>query len=143
MQLHNITRTHKNKKAKQVGRGGKRGTYSGRGIKGQNARAGHKKRPELRDIIKKIPKLRGYQAAQVYDKPLVLNLGSLEKHFTNGESVNPKMLLSKKLVSLEGGRMPKIKILGSGTFSKKLQFSELTISHSAKSKIETAGGSVK
>ena len=42
-----------------VGRGGKRGKTSGRGTKGQNARAGRKKRPEMRDFIKRIPKLRG------------------------------------------------------------------------------------
>jgi len=45
-----------------VGRGGKRGKTAGRGTKGQNARAGRKKRPELRDIIKKLPKRRGYGA---------------------------------------------------------------------------------
>ena len=59
MQFHNLKRKTKNKQARQVGRGGARGKTSGRGTKGQNARAGHKKRPELRDIIKKIPKLRG------------------------------------------------------------------------------------
>ena len=59
MQIHNIKRKTKNKKSVSVGRGGTRGKTSGRGTKGQNARAGHKKRPELRDIIKKIPKLRG------------------------------------------------------------------------------------
>ncbi len=40
----------------QIGRGGKRGKTSGRGHKGQNARAGTSKRPEMRDIIKKLPK---------------------------------------------------------------------------------------
>lgn len=59
MQFHTLKRKTKNKKAKQVGRGGTRGKTSGRGTKGQNARAGHKKRPELRDIIKRVPKLRG------------------------------------------------------------------------------------
>ena len=44
-----------------VGRGGKHAKTSGRGGKGQTARAGNKRRPELRDIIKKLPKNRGYQ----------------------------------------------------------------------------------
>jgi len=43
-----------------VGRGGKHAKTSGRGGKGQTARAGNKRRPELRDIIKKLPKNRGY-----------------------------------------------------------------------------------
>lgn len=60
MQIHNLKRTHKNKKDRLVGRGGKHAKTSGRGGKGQTARAGNKRRPELRDIIKKLPKNRGY-----------------------------------------------------------------------------------
>ena len=59
MQIHNVKRTTKLKTQTQVGRGGKRGKTSGRGTKGQKARSGHKIRPAFRDIIKKIPKLRG------------------------------------------------------------------------------------
>ena len=61
MQIHNLKRTHKNKKDRMVGRGGKHAKTSGRGGKGQTARAGNKRRPELRDIIKRLPKNRGYQ----------------------------------------------------------------------------------
>lgn len=59
MQFHTLKRKTANKKSRQVGRGGTRGKTSGRGTKGQNARAGRKKRPELRDFIKRFPKLRG------------------------------------------------------------------------------------
>ncbi len=59
MQFHNLNARSKRKYTRQVGRGGKRGKTAGRGTKGQNARAGRKKRPELRDAIKRIPKLRG------------------------------------------------------------------------------------
>ena len=61
MELHTLTRTKSNATSRRVGRGGKRGKTSGRGGKGQTARAGNKRRPELRDIIKKLPKNRGYQ----------------------------------------------------------------------------------
>lgn len=61
MQIHNLKRLHKNKKDRIVGRGGKHAKTSGRGGKGQTARAGNKRRPELRDIIKKLPKNRGYR----------------------------------------------------------------------------------
>jgi len=61
MQIHQLKRQHKNKKDRIVGRGGKHAKTSGRGGKGQTARAGNKRRPELRDIIKKLPKLRGYR----------------------------------------------------------------------------------
>lgn len=59
MQFHTLKTKTKRKYQKQVGRGGTRGKTSGRGTKGQNARAGRKKRPELRDFIKRVPKLRG------------------------------------------------------------------------------------
>jgi len=61
MQIHNLKRQHKNKGDRLVGRGGKHAKTSGRGGKGQTARAGNKRRPELRDIIKKLPKNRGYK----------------------------------------------------------------------------------
>ena len=59
MQFHTLKAKTKRKHTRQVGRGGTRGKTSGRGTKGQNARAGRKKRPEMRDIIKRMPKLRG------------------------------------------------------------------------------------
>ncbi|MEK7539253.1 MAG: hypothetical protein AAB595_01250 [Patescibacteria group bacterium] len=60
MQIHNLKRVHKNKRDRLIGRGGRRGKTAGRGGKGQTARAGNKRRPELRDIIKRLPKNRGY-----------------------------------------------------------------------------------
>ena len=50
MQIHNLKRQNKNKKDRIVGRGGKHAKTSGRGGKGQTARAGNKRRPELRVI---------------------------------------------------------------------------------------------
>jgi len=61
MQIHNLKRVHKNKGDRLVGRGGRRGKTAGRGGKGQTARSGNKRRPELRDIIKRLPKNRGYK----------------------------------------------------------------------------------
>src|SRR5665811_1705262 len=61
MQTHDLKRKHKNKKDRLVGRGGKHAKTSGRGGKGQTARSGNKRRPELRDIIKRLPKNRGYK----------------------------------------------------------------------------------
>jgi ribosomal protein L15 len=76
MQIHNLKRTHKNKKDRIVGRGGKHAKTSGRGGKGQTARAGNKRRPELRDIIKKLPKNRGYQFKSVR-KPFLVSQDKL------------------------------------------------------------------
>ena len=85
MQIHNLKRTHKNKKDRMVGRGGKHAKTSGRGVKGQTARAGNKRRPELRDIIKKLPKNRGYRFKSVrknfklYKDKVLLSVGKAEK----------------------------------------------------------------
>ena len=76
MQIHNLKRTHKNKKDRLIGRGGKHAKTAGRGGKGQTARAGNKRRPELRDIIKKLPKNRGYQFKSI-QKVLILKKDKL------------------------------------------------------------------
>lgn len=145
MQIHQVKRLHKNKAHKIVGRGGKRGTTSGKGTKGQNARSGRKKRPELRDIIKRIPKLRGRGKnifTSIQTKPNTVNLSDLEV-FKVGEIVSPKTLLNKGLARREGGKLPKIKILGAGELANKLKFENCLFSEEARVKIEKAGGVIK
>ena len=140
MQLHQISAAQ-NKKKKRIGRGGKRGTFSGRGVKGQKSRAGRKMRPEWRDALKKIPKKRGYKFGAGV-KPLVFNLGLINKIFKEGEIVSVDALLKRELADKIKGRKPKIKILGDGEINKKLNFKGLKVSVSAKEKIEKAGGKV-
>jgi large subunit ribosomal protein L15 len=128
-----------------VARGGKRGKTAGRGGKGQSARAGNKRRPEWRDIIKKLPKLRGRGVNQnkpVTDISVVINTAALEAHFSANEAVTPTLLIEKGLVSTISGVIPAIKILGDGEVTKAFKVSGCAISASAKEKIEKAGGSV-
>ena len=129
MQLHQLKPIHKQKKKKRVGRGGKRGTYSGKGVKGQKSRAGRKMRPELRDFIKKIPKKRGYRFKPGL-KPQIVNLKDLDKNFKDNDIVSPQALLKKGLIDKVKGRMPEVKILGTGKLSKKLQVKNCKISKS-------------
>jgi large subunit ribosomal protein L15 len=145
MQLNELKRRTPNKSEKRVGRGGKRGKTSGRGTKGQNARAGHKKRPEVREELKKIPKMRGRGVAgllSIQVKPSVVNVGAFETAFKAGETINPKMLLERGLVRARKGATPAIKILGTGDITKKFVVSGCIMSKAAKEKIEKAGGSV-
>ncbi len=135
MQLHDLQRNMPNKGKKIVGRGGKRGTYSGRGIKGQLARAGRKLRPELRDIIKKLPKKRGYFFRSIQPDYAIVKLADLEKAFNDGEKINPKNLTAKGLVEMQKGRMPRIKILGGGTLTKKLSVEGCALTKSAKAQL--------
>jgi large subunit ribosomal protein L15 len=142
MQLNTLKRKTANKKKKLVGRGGTRGKTSGRGTKGQNARAGHKKRPQLRDIIKKLPKLRGYRFNSTVNKPAVVNVGALNV-FESGAVVSPKAIFAMNLIRKVDGQIPMVKILGTGELSKKLSVEKCVVSVSAKAKIEKAGGEVK
>ncbi len=146
MQLHNLIPKTKNKKTMLVGRGGKRGKTSGRGTKGQNARSGHKKRPELRDFIKRIPKLRGRGVNSnktIETKPVILNLGDIEAILTSGGDINPKTLIEKKIISTIDGKIPYVKILATGDITKKFSVTNCQVSAQARAKIEKAGGSVK
>jgi len=143
MKIHNLKRVTKNRKTAIVGRGGKRGKTSGRGGKGQTARAGHKVRPEWRDIIKKMPKLRGYAFKSIQSKFVVVNLAQLESIFSNGDTVSPSTLVKKNVLETRLGKNPKVKILALGDLSKKLKISNCNVSAEAKTKIEKAGGEVK
>lgn len=142
MELNKLKRQHPNKKSQQVGRGGTRGKTSGRGGKGQTARAGNKRRPEIRDIIKKLPKLRGYRFNSASIKSTPVNVTALNV-FDTGAVVNPASLFEKNLIRRVSGILPKVKILGGGELTKKLSISDCKISKSARLKIEKAGGSIK
>jgi large subunit ribosomal protein L15 len=143
MQLHQVKPKHKRKKRKRVGRGGKRGTYSGRGLKGQRARAGRKLKPAIRGFIKKYPKLRGYKFKSVSQKPVVINIGTIDKKFKEGETITSKILLEKDLIRKIKGKIPKVKILGNGDLKKPLTFKDFEFSKSAKEKINKAGGTIR
>ncbi len=146
MQLHELKRRTENKKPKRVGRGGGRGKTSGRGTKGQKARAGHSIMPAIREQLKKLPKLRGRGVGgliSIQNKPHVVNLASIEKAFSSGATVNAKTLVEMGLVRTRKGiKNPVIKILGDGEVTKKFTVAGCSVSSSAKSKIEAAGGSV-
>jgi large subunit ribosomal protein L15 len=142
MQINNLKRQTARKFSRQHGRGGKRGKTAGRGTKGQNARAGRKFRPVMRDTIKKLPKLRGYKFNSVQTKPVAINLAQLEK-FEKGEVVNPANLIEKNILDKVLGKTPRVKILGTGELKHALNFEGVIVSKEAKTKIEKAGGSVK
>jgi len=151
MQLHTI-KTAKGKGLKEaktrVGRGGKRGKTCGHGHKGQMQHGRHGVRPEMRDFIKSLPKLRGHgknRARTVNaDKATIhgVNLSSLEV-FKAGDTVSPSTLVANGVLKREGNKLPKVKILANGTIKTKLTIENCTISKTAQEAIEKAGGEVK
>ena len=153
MQLHQLISSHKKKQPKRIGRGGKRGTYSGRGMKGQKSRAGARIRPALRDLVKKIPKLRGYKfkskisvrggSAFGGKNQKSINVGILNKKFEEGERITPAALLKKGIVHKIKGKLPGVKLLGGGFLKRKLLVERCKVSKKAKEKIEAVGGTTK
>lgn len=157
MQLHQLQSKTPRKSQKRVGRGGKRGTFSGHGTKGQKSRAGSSVKPGFRGgdnrIWQMFPKLRGaskkpgnasphpkhrfYQLR--HDKPAVVNLNLLNE-LDGTQEVNPTLLLEKGLIdSIKNG----VKVLGDGELTKKLTFRGLKFSVTAKEKILKAGGKIE
>ncbi len=138
------------KKYRRVGRGqsSTRGKTSGRGGKGQTARAGNKRRPELRDIIKKLPKRRGYgknRARTVNPNAPIyfpVSLEALEAVFPAGAEVTPKTLAEQNVIPSYSGRPMHAKILGTGTLTKKLSIKDCAVSGSARAAIEKSGGTI-
>ena len=143
MQLHQIKSTTKKASRKRIGRGGKRGTYSGRGMKGQKSRAGTSFEPIIRQVIKRYPKLKGYRAKTRRYLRDIVTLSALEKHLDGTALVTPQLLLKEGVVSTMKGRMPKIKILGTGEVTKAFTIQGCEISSSAQKAIEKAGGKVE
>jgi large subunit ribosomal protein L15 len=159
MRLHQLKPVHQKKQPKRIGRGGKKGTYAGRGLKGQKARAGRKPRPGFAGgdtlLMKRLPKQRGQrgklkirQARKLSRrlKPTILNLKDIEKKFSakggpvsggkSREIISPRSLLEKGLIDKIGKRLPPVKILGQSQLKKKLNFKDVRLSKDVQEKIK-------
>ncbi|MDH4330816.1 MAG: 50S ribosomal protein L15 [Candidatus Moranbacteria bacterium] len=141
MQIHEL-KVNKRKSKKRVGRGGKRGTYSGRGMNGQKSRSGGNVDPLFEggrsSLIQRMKKLRGFKAINA--KKNNVNLDQIEQNFSDGDVINEESLLSAKLIkkSKDGNG---VKILGDGKITKKIVVGkDVLVSESAKVAIEKAGG---
>ena len=144
MQAHQLKPPRGAKHArKRIGRGNAagQGTYSGRGLKGQKARAGNKPRRFFEGgqtrLFKKLPFRRGFNNPfRVEYQPV--NLDDLQK-LDEGAEVTPSC--SRRRASSAASRKP-VKILASGELTKKLSVTAHRFSLAAKEKIEAAGGTV-
>lgn len=135
-----------NKKKRIVGRGSSsgRGTTAGKGNKGQQSRSGKSlpyvgfeggQMPLYRRIARR--GFSNYPFKKVYS---IVNVETLERKYNSGETVDRKSLLAKGLVESASAL---IKVLGNGDLTKSLTVDVDKVSASAKTKIESAGGSVK
>jgi large subunit ribosomal protein L15 len=146
MKLHART-SIRGKRLQRIGRSGKRGSYSGRGVKGQHSRSGRRIRPAERDIILKIPKMRGFRNKPKEDIPVVFNIGSLsaqlKSHAKAGSTLEVNHAFLRTMKLLKKDYKGKVKVLGTGEIAFPIALHGFEVSASAKLKIEKAGGSVK
>lgn len=143
MQLNSLQSKSSTKSRKRIARGGKRGKTAGRGTKGQKSRAGRKIRPAERDLIKKLPKLRGYRFKSLKNKHAVVSVSAIDRVFQSGDVVSPASLAEHRLIEKKGNIFPAVKILSDGAIEKKVTVQGCAVSAAAQEKIEKAGGSVK
>ncbi len=137
--MHNLLKPRtKLRSKKRIGRGGKRGTTSGRGQKGQKSRSGHKMRPAFRDTLISIPKLKGFRNKPLSKKSQVISLDVLANLKIN--DITLQSLVEVGLIKKSHGGA--VKILGNGKINRPITIHKITISKSAKEKIEKAGGKV-
>jgi large subunit ribosomal protein L15 len=128
------------RRRKRVGRGEASGwgRTSGRGNKGQRARAGSGYQPTFEGgqmpLIRRLPK-RGFthSSKTVYH---AINVGALNV-FEDGTEVTPSVVAR---AGLARGRADGIKILGGGDLHRRLVVKAHAFSASARAKIEAAGG---
>lgn len=142
MQIHEL-KNRKRKKKKVIGRGGKRGTYSGRGNKGQKSRSGASINPLFEggrsSLVERLKKTRGFKSPHF--KKVVLNLNDLERNFKEGDVIGVEQLIQAGLVDKIKAKRG-IKILGDGKLKKKMTFQKnILFSKSAREAIKKIGGS--
>jgi large subunit ribosomal protein L15 len=144
--LHNLKPNEgatKTKKRLGRGRGSGTGKTSGKGVKGQKARSGHHGARFAFEggqmpMTRRIPKRGFTNVFRIEAYPV--NVGTLEKQFAAGETVDLSSLQAKGIVPKKAET---VKILGEGTLSKKLVVKVQRVSQMAKEKVEKAGGAVE
>ena len=137
MKLHQLS-SIKSKRAQRIGRGGKRGHTAGRGTKGQRSRAGRKIRPAMRDLIIRLPKLRGFRNKPKSDKAVVFNIGDLSTKLKSyakaGAPLEVDMTLLKAAGLIGKNFKGEVKILGNGEMKFPIVFKGIKLSKSAQEK---------
>jgi len=145
MLINTLQLKNKKKKRKTIGRGGKKGTYSGKGNKGQKARSGAHVDPLFEGgrstLIDHMKKKKGFKAL---DKKLAtVSLAKLENKFPDGAVINKAALIKSKIVDRIDAEKG-IKILGGDKITKKFTIDKgIKLSASAKAAIEKSGGKVE
>lgn len=133
------------KRRKRVGRGNAsgKGTYSGRGLKGQRSRAGRDYNSVFEggamSMMRTLPRRRGFKNRNRVEYQAI-NVIDLARRFEPGASVDAPALVEARL--LRRVAQP-FKILAGGSIEHALHLRAERVSAAARAKIEAAGGSVE
>ena len=145
MKLNELSPSVPKKNRKRIGRGNSSGwgKTAGKGINGQNSRAGGGVKPYFEGgqmpIYRRVPK-RGFSNTVFKKEYTVVSLSFLNDNFEDGEEVSLETLFNKCLI--KKGR-DGVKILGNVELNKKLTVKVHKISKSAKAAVEAKGGTVE
>ena len=142
--LNSFKLPEKKKSRTRVGRGnGSKGTYSGRGLKGQKSRSGGGvplffEGGQL-PLVKRLPFLRGFKNRFKKDFSIV-NLLDIENKFNEGDEVNAESLFNHNLIRKKSSN---VKILGNGNLKKSLKIKVHAVTKSAEEKIKKSGSTIE
>jgi large subunit ribosomal protein L15 len=141
-QITSIVGSHKNRKRVGRGTGSGRGKTCGRGHKGSGSRAGATSRSLYEGgqmpLVRRVPK-RGFSNYKFARRYEIVNLIQLED-FDDGSVIGVERLLEAGLVDSADSR---VKILGKGDLTKRLEVSAHRFSKAAEQKIVACGGTAK
>ena len=141
-QITSVAGKHKLRKRIGRGTGSGHGKTCGRGQKGSRSRSGAD-RSGTREggqipMFRRMPK-RGFSNFDFAQRYEVVNVSQLER-FADGSAVTVQELSEKGLIDNSGSR---VKILGGGALTKRLQVAAHRFSKSAEQKITGCGGTVQ
>ena len=143
MKLENLSPAYGSKQSrKRIGRGGKHSKTAGKGEKGQNARSGGGVRVGFEGgqlpLFRRLGK-RGFNNTRFATVYATVNVSDLNR-FEDGTVVTPELLIETGLLKKQ---LDGVKVLGNGELTKKLTVKATSFSKTAKTKIESVGGTIE
>ena len=140
---HTIRPAKAKKNKKRVGRGDASGSgsYSGRGMKGQNSRSGGGVRVGFEGgqlpLIRRLPSMRGFN--NIFKRQYnVVNLDTLSRVYPDGGAITAEVLVDAGVLKNTNKHL---KVLGRGNVTAAFNITAHKFSIATKGKIEAAGGS--
>ena len=141
MKLENLSPAYGSKQSR-IGRGGKYSKTAGKGEKGQNARSGGGVRVGFEGgqlpLFRRLGK-RGFNNTRFATVYATVNVSDLNR-FEDGTVVTPELLIETGLLKKQ---LDGVKVLGNGELTKKLTVKATSFSKTAKTKIESVGGTIE